>query len=166
MAEVRGGARRGRREWWGVGRSRGQGAFGGVRLGRGRAGGGAGARGGAGGAGAAGGGGARGAGAGGTQILSASDARVGELYVGRFGRVDGLPVARDAERVCAPVAVALPEGLQAYGTGTGFGAADGALVAQLGAGLRGVDAAVLPRVSDALALAVPAFARVVSVVAE
>jgi tRNA threonylcarbamoyladenosine biosynthesis protein TsaB len=45
-----------------------------------------------------------------TQILSAIDARMGELYVARFERVDGLPVARDAERVCAPAAVALPEG--------------------------------------------------------
>jgi tRNA threonylcarbamoyladenosine biosynthesis protein TsaB len=67
-----------------------------------------------------------------TQILSAIDARMGELYVARFERVDGLPVARDAERVCAPAAVALPEGLSAYGVGTGFAAAEGALVAQLG----------------------------------
>jgi tRNA threonylcarbamoyladenosine biosynthesis protein TsaB len=74
-----------------------------------------------------------------TQILSAIDARMGELYVARFERVDGLPVARDAERVCAPAAVALPEGLSAYGVGTGFAAAEGALVAQLGAWrLRGV----------------------------
>ncbi|WP_313442086.1 tRNA (adenosine(37)-N6)-threonylcarbamoyltransferase complex dimerization subunit type 1 TsaB [Stenotrophomonas sp.] len=92
------------------------------------------------------------------QILSAIDARMGELYVARFERVDGLPVARDAERVCAPEAVALPDGLQAYGIGTGFGA-DGALVAQLGAGLRGFDPTALPRASDVLALAVPAFAR-------
>ncbi len=54
-----------------------------------------------------------------TQILSAIDARMGELYVARFERVDGLPVARDAERVCAPAAVALPEELSAYGVGTG-----------------------------------------------
>lgn len=94
-----------------------------------------------------------------TQILSAIDARMGELYVARFERVDGLPLARDGERVCAPDAVALPEGLSAYGVGTGFGAADGALVAQLGSGLRGFDATAFPRASDVLALAVPAFAR-------
>ncbi len=94
-----------------------------------------------------------------TQIPSAIDARMGELYVARFERVDGLPVARDAERVCAPAAVALPEELSAYGVGTGFAAAEGALVAQLGTGLRGFDATALPRASDVLALAVPAFAR-------
>ena len=94
-----------------------------------------------------------------TQILSAIDARMGELYVARFERVDGLPVARDAERVCAPSVVTLPEGMSAYGVGTGFGAGDGALVAQLGSSLRGFDAAALPRASDVLALAVPAFAR-------
>ncbi|WP_308518387.1 tRNA (adenosine(37)-N6)-threonylcarbamoyltransferase complex dimerization subunit type 1 TsaB, partial [uncultured Stenotrophomonas sp.] len=67
-----------------------------------------------------------------TQILSAIDARMGELYVARFERVDGLPVARDAERVCAPSAVVVPEGLPAYGAGTGFAAAAGALVAHVG----------------------------------
>ena len=85
-----------------------------------------------------------------TQLLSAIDARMGELYVARFERVDGLPVARDAERVCAPAVVALPEGLSVYGVGTGFAAAEGALVAQLGAGLRGFDATALPRASDVL----------------
>jgi tRNA threonylcarbamoyladenosine biosynthesis protein TsaB len=93
-----------------------------------------------------------------TQILSAIDARMGELYVARFERVDGLPVARDAERVCAPAAVALPEGLSAYGVGTGFGAAEGRWSRSWARPARlrrhGIAAA-----SDVLALAVPAFAR-------
>ncbi|WP_312707660.1 tRNA (adenosine(37)-N6)-threonylcarbamoyltransferase complex dimerization subunit type 1 TsaB [Stenotrophomonas sp.] len=102
-----------------------------------------------------------------SQILSVIDARMGELYAARFERVDGLPVvACDAERVCAPAAVVLPDGLQAYGVGSGFAAADGALVAQLGAGLRGFDATALPRASDVLALALPAFARGEGIAAE
>ncbi|HAL22855.1 MAG TPA: tRNA (adenosine(37)-N6)-threonylcarbamoyltransferase complex dimerization subunit type 1 TsaB [Stenotrophomonas sp.] len=100
------------------------------------------------------------------QILSVIDARMGEVYAARFERVDGLPVACDTERVCAPAAVVLPDGLQAYGVGSGFAAADGALVAQLGAGLRGFDATALPRASDVLTLAVPAFSRGEAIAAE
>lgn len=92
-------------------------------------------------------------------VLAAIDARMGELYVARYQRVDGLPQLQEAERVCAPQAVTLPADLRCYGVGTGFAAADGALPLQLGAALQGVDAAALPRASDVLALAVPMFAR-------
>ena len=61
--------------------------------------------------------------------------------------------------ICRPAAVSLPEAASVYGVGTGFAAAEGALVAQLGAGLRRFDATALPRAADVLALAVPAFAR-------
>ncbi|MNT12621.1 tRNA threonylcarbamoyladenosine biosynthesis protein TsaB [compost metagenome] len=43
--------------------------------------------------------------------------------------------------------------------GTGFGAAEGLLANRLADQLDGVDAQALPRASDLLALAVPAFAR-------
>ena len=99
-------------------------------------------------------------------ILAAIDARMGELYVARFERVDGLPMARDAERVCVPAEVSLPEAASVYGVGTGFAAAEGALVAQLGAGLRSFDATALPHAADVLALAVPAFARGEGIAAE
>ena len=93
------------------------------------------------------------------RILSAIDARMGELYVARFERVDGLMVACGAERVCGPEAVQLPAGLPVYGVGTGFAALDAALVGQLGGALRGHDAGALPRASDVLALAAPSFER-------
>lgn len=93
------------------------------------------------------------------EILAAIDARMGELYVARFQRVDGLPVACSDERVCSPQQVALPAGPQVYGVGTGFAALEGALASQLGERLAGVDAAALPRAADVLALAVPALAR-------
>ena len=83
---------------------------------------------------------------------------MGELYVARFERVDGLPVARDAERVCAPAAVALPEGLSVYG-GYRFRRSRGCAGRAARYRLRGFDATALPRASDVLTLAVPAFAR-------
>jgi len=93
------------------------------------------------------------------QVLAAIDARMGEVYVARYQRVDGLPWLQDAERVCPPQAVALPEGIRCAGVGTGFGAAEGAIVAQLGTALISVDATALPRASDVLALALPLLAR-------
>lgn len=92
-------------------------------------------------------------------VLAAIDARMGEVYVARYQRVDGLPRLQDAERVCPPQAVLLPEGIRCAGVGTGFGAAEGAIVAQLGDALTSVDAAALPRASDVLALALPMLAR-------
>ena len=93
------------------------------------------------------------------QVLAAIDARMGEVYVARYERVDGLPWLQDAERVCPPQAVVLPEGIRCAGVGTGFGAAEGAIVAQLGTALISVDATALPRASDVLALALPMLAR-------
>lgn len=93
------------------------------------------------------------------QVLAAIDARMGEVYVARYERVDGLPWLQDAERVCPPQAVVLPEGIRCAGVGTGFGAAEGAIVAQLGTALISVDATALPRASDVLALALPLLAR-------
>jgi len=53
----------------------------------------------------------------------------------------------------------VPEGTRWFGVGTGFGAAEGVLSARLADQLSGVDALALPRASDVLALAVPAFQR-------
>lgn len=93
------------------------------------------------------------------QVLAAIDARMGEVYVARYQQVDGLPRLQDAERVCPPQAVVLPEGIRCAGVGTGFAAAEGAIVAQLGTALSSVDATSLPRASDVLAIALPMLAR-------
>lgn len=93
------------------------------------------------------------------QVLAAIDARMGEVYVARYERVDGLPWLQDAERVCPPQAVVLPEGIRCAGVGTGFAAAEGAIVAQLGDALTSADATALPRASDVVALALPLLAR-------
>ena len=92
-------------------------------------------------------------------VLSSIDARMGEVYMARQVRVDGQWQLQGEERVCAPDAVALPEGSRWFGVGTGFGAADGLLANRLADQLDGVDAQALPRASDLLTLAVPAFAR-------
>jgi tRNA threonylcarbamoyladenosine biosynthesis protein TsaB len=97
--------------------------------------------------------------AGADQVLSSIDARMGEVYVARQVRVDGQWQLRGEEIVCAPEAVVLPEGTRWFGVGTGFGAADGLLATRLADQLDGVDAQALPRASDLLTLAVPAFAR-------
>ena len=92
-------------------------------------------------------------------VLSSIDARMGEVYVARQVRVDGQWQLQGEEIVCAPEAVVLPEGTRWFGVGTGFGAADGLLATRLADQLDGVDAQALPRASDLLTLAVPAFAR-------
>lgn len=97
--------------------------------------------------------------AGADQVLSSIDARMGEVYVARQVRVDGQWQLQGDEIVCAPEAVVLPAGSHWFGVGTGFGAADGLLATRLADQLDGVDAQALPRASDLLTLAVPAFAR-------
>jgi len=97
--------------------------------------------------------------AGADQVLSSIDARMGEVYAARQVRVDGQWQLQGEEIVCAPEAVVLPAGSRWFGVGTGFGAADGLLATRLVDQLDGVDAQALPRASDLLTLAVPAFAR-------
>lgn len=97
--------------------------------------------------------------AGATHVLSSIDARMGEVYAARHVRVDGQWQLQGDEVVCAPDAVALPDGTRWFGVGTGFGAAEGVLATRLADQLEGVDAQALPRASDLLALAVPLFER-------
>ncbi|HAI45464.1 tRNA threonylcarbamoyladenosine biosynthesis protein TsaB [compost metagenome] len=92
-------------------------------------------------------------------VLSSIDARMGEVYVARQVRVDGQWQLQGQEAVCGPETVVLPDGTRWFGVGTGFGAAEGLLANRLADQLDGVDAQALPRASDLLALAVPAFAR-------
>lgn len=92
-------------------------------------------------------------------VLASIDARMGEVYAARHIRVDGQWQLQGEESVCAPEQVVLPEGTRWFGVGTGFGAAEGVLATRLADQLTGVDALALPRASDVLALAVPAFQR-------
>ena len=92
-------------------------------------------------------------------VLSAIDARMGEIYAATFRREGEGVVATGDEVVVAPAAYALPEGGGWQGVGTGFAAADGALQVRLHGRLASVDAAALPHAADVARLGALAFAR-------
>jgi len=96
-----------------------------------------------------------------TQVLAAIDARMGEVYAAAFQREGQGWSALDAERVCAPEAVALPALAVAdwHGVGTGFAAQDGALTRHLDWPPARLDAAALPHAGDLARLAAAAYAQ-------
>jgi len=99
-------------------------------------------------------------------IIAAIDARMGEIYLGAFARGDdGLVGATAAEWLGAP-AHAEQHAPVGFGIGTGFAAADGALVTRLGLSPVAVDASALPHAGDCARLAAAAFARGEGVPAE
>jgi tRNA threonylcarbamoyladenosine biosynthesis protein TsaB len=96
----------------------------------------------------------------GTRVLAAIDARMGEVYTGAFVLRDGDAHGLDEEAVRAPGQVTLPDSTGGWlGVGTGFAAADGALVQHLGDQLVAVDATQLPHAADVARLAALAYAR-------
>jgi tRNA threonylcarbamoyladenosine biosynthesis protein TsaB len=96
-----------------------------------------------------------------TQVLACIDARMGEVYAARCLRdADGLMQVQGSEVVIAPETLQLPDdGSRWAGVGTGFAAAEGLLADRLQPRLSSLDAQALPRASDVLKIAVPAFAR-------
>ncbi|GAB2501751.1 tRNA (adenosine(37)-N6)-threonylcarbamoyltransferase complex dimerization subunit type 1 TsaB [Lysobacter humi (ex Lee et al. 2017)] len=91
-------------------------------------------------------------------VLAAIDARMGELYVGRFRRAGA-----DVEPL-APEALLPPEGVDVEGTGwrgagTGFGARDGLLATRLQPAFVLIDPCALPHAADTARLAAIAFER-------
>ncbi len=95
----------------------------------------------------------------GERILAASDARMGEIYIASFRRDGDGVVASSDEIVIAPDVYVAPDGNDWHGVGTGFAAADGALVTRLQARLATVDATALPHAADVARLGALAFAR-------
>ncbi|PKM05785.1 MAG: tRNA (adenosine(37)-N6)-threonylcarbamoyltransferase complex dimerization subunit type 1 TsaB, partial [Gammaproteobacteria bacterium HGW-Gammaproteobacteria-5] len=99
-------------------------------------------------------------------IIASIDARMGEVYIGRFERgVDGLV------RASAPEWLGSPADAERYsavgcGVGTGFAAEAGALVARLGLQPALVDATALPHAGDCARLAAAALARGEGIAAE
>lgn len=92
------------------------------------------------------------------ELVAAIDARMGEVYLGRFGvDADGLVVARGAEVLVAPDAASTEVSFDALGIGTGFSAGNGALAARLG--LARVFADALPHAGDLARLAAREFIR-------
>ncbi|MHC9086802.1 tRNA (adenosine(37)-N6)-threonylcarbamoyltransferase complex dimerization subunit type 1 TsaB [Luteimonas sp. RIT-PG2_3] len=101
------------------------------------------------------------------RVLAAIDARMGEIYAAAFLRTADGVQALSHEYVAAPATVALPDDDAGWqGLGTGFGAAEGALLQALPGRWAHVDAAVLPHAADVARLAAAAFARGEAVAAE
>jgi tRNA threonylcarbamoyladenosine biosynthesis protein TsaB len=98
------------------------------------------------------------------RVLIANDARMGELYTAAYDRSeDGIPVAREAERLLTVDALCLPPGEGWRGAGSAFSAWP-ELAARLA--LASVDASLEPSARDLLELASAAFARGEAVAAE
>ncbi len=95
----------------------------------------------------------------GGNVVAAIDARMGEVYLGRFRQADGDVRALDAETVVRPDLAVVPPGEGWHGVGTGFAAAEGALVARFEGALAAVDATALPHAADVARLGALAFAR-------
>src|SRR5690606_16468967 len=82
------------------------------------------------------------------RVVAALDARMGEVYLGMFEVAAGEVRALGCEAVLRPDLAQLPPQGGWHGVGTGFAAAEGALVARLGACLEGADPTVLPHAAD------------------
>lgn len=99
-------------------------------------------------------------------IIAAIDARMDEVYVGRFERAaDGLVLA-SAREWLGPPAQAEANTEAGCGVGSGFAAAAGVLVARLGLSPGSVDAGALPHAGDCACLAAAALARGAGIAAE
>ncbi|HCN45345.1 MAG TPA: tRNA (adenosine(37)-N6)-threonylcarbamoyltransferase complex dimerization subunit type 1 TsaB [Pseudomonas sp.] len=98
-----------------------------------------------------------------TQVASAIDARMDEVYWGCYHEVAGEMQLQGAEAVLPPEQVALPEGASGswFGAGTGWGYAE-----RLAVKVEGQDETMLPHALDLLTLAKFAWDRGESVAAE
>ena len=96
----------------------------------------------------------------GARILSAIDARMGEVYLGAFARDEvALIRALGEEWMAVPAAPNVSVEAQWIGVGTGLAAAEGALKQALGESLTHCDETALPHAADVARLAVLAWSR-------
>ena len=95
----------------------------------------------------------------GEQRIAAIDARMGEVYLGRFQQDGDDLRALGDEVVVAPADAMHPGAGPWHGIGTGFGAQDGALRDRFADVLASVEPAGLPRAGDVARLAALAFSR-------
>lgn len=92
-----------------------------------------------------------------TQVLSAIDARMNEVYFGAFEVNDGKLRELAPEIVAAPAAIPAASAGQWIGAGTGWGAYRNQLTTAVAADLVQVLPEALPHAGDALLLAAPEF---------
>jgi tRNA threonylcarbamoyladenosine biosynthesis protein TsaB len=97
-------------------------------------------------------------------VIAAIDARMAEVYLGRFRRdVDGLVTGFGNEVLVAP-SLEFPDYRGAIGVGTGFAAEGGVLAARMG--ITDVHADALPHAADLARLAARNFARGLAMAAD
>ncbi len=94
-----------------------------------------------------------------TRILSAIDARMGEVYWAAYRREGEGLLPLLEERVCAPADVPVPDGGAWYGVGTGWGAYGRILHDCAGEGMTGWAGEALPEARYIAELALPLLAR-------
>jgi tRNA threonylcarbamoyladenosine biosynthesis protein TsaB len=96
----------------------------------------------------------------GVDVLAAIDARMGEVYLGLYRRDDAQGVIALADEWMGPPQTAVCPGTQPLiGIGSGYAAADAALVHRLGDRLRAAEAERYPRAADVARLALAAAAH-------
>jgi len=94
------------------------------------------------------------------RIVSAIDARMGEIYAAAWRAENGHLHALDTETVLAPDIYPLPDADNHwYGIGTGFSAQQGALAVRLQHRFAHIDATALPHAGNVAQLAAAAFAQ-------
>ncbi len=100
-------------------------------------------------------------------VLTAIDARMGEVYWGVYTR-DDCGLARSVEQECVikPQLITVPTGRQWYGVGSGWEAYSTTLVAQIGTCLEGYDGVSFPSARFMIPLARTAYTRGEVVAAE
>ena len=99
-------------------------------------------------------------------VLTAIDARMGEIYFGVFRRTEAGVQAIGEEWIATADDPRLPITGDWVGLGTGFAAAEGRLINTLRSSLKFSDPAALPHAADVARLAALAFARGESVAAD
>ena len=88
-----------------------------------------------------------------TQVLTAIDARMGEVYLAGYGATaSGEPALLTPEQVCPPDRAPQMQSPQWHAAGTGWGSYEGILRTATGAQLLDVDGSALPRAEHALAI--------------
>jgi tRNA threonylcarbamoyladenosine biosynthesis protein TsaB len=94
----------------------------------------------------------------GERVLTAIDARMGEVYLGAFAREGDTLRALMHETVAPPAQVEVPDGERWVAVGTGFAAVDAALQTRLVGRLATVDVEALPHAVAVARLGAAAFA--------